>query len=710
MSLPTAAELTDPNATNTQMKQRLGQLAENVEHKGEAINAYLGDLSSSFMNKTRLDTTGAEIADQNYLSTGFIKVNQGDVINLKTVAGTTKPPVICFYDTNKNYVRSITNTNAGALEDKTTTATENGFIRCATRIADISQRELKIIPAEKTILNKNENIQEIRDSEGVLIAYIDAAGELYIPNLGGKSIQDTIQILQDTVSKIKGSAQSVLSIVTDTAPALRKITDTQNAILEFTDETFGDLYLPGMNNQSVQEHFALLSERINGMYKSGAIFDAKNDFGIKPNGMSPRETAYRIQLAVNYISKLPDGGTLVFRPGAYLTSAAIRSESKVIFKFMRGARIVPMGAVAGFTREPTGSDVELDYLNDAAFIDVAVDGSEQYFNTEYSSSIKGFYIGGFNRCLWLRNHIHHTGATGLGVDFAKDSFILDSIAEGCGRLAEVGQAGASGIGIGTGILQDESLIISGNICKNNKNFGIFTEWQRKDFSMTRSRNTVITGNICTGNYHGLGDCGVDGLIAVGNQFNDNVSDGMILDTGTLGVSANRPQSGSGGLIASNQILRNGGNGVYYDSRNVQVDGQYSWVDNNIKNNGKAGVRIEAGNKTLTDMSIAGGSIHDNVEEAVKVVSGTLNNFDIESVKMHRNGGASSILIDATVNTGSITDCKIRPNSIAKAIKGAGKLKDMWINGNQYKGSSADPVELTHSENTITYGSNAGLGV
>ena len=36
MPLPTAAELTDPNATNTQMKQRLGQLVENVESKDGA--------------------------------------------------------------------------------------------------------------------------------------------------------------------------------------------------------------------------------------------------------------------------------------------------------------------------------------------------------------------------------------------------------------------------------------------------------------------------------------------------------------------------------------------------------------------------------------------------------------------------------------------------------------------------------------------------
>lgn len=44
MPLPTAAELTDPTATNTQMKQRLGQLAENVESK-EASDSKIRVLS-----------------------------------------------------------------------------------------------------------------------------------------------------------------------------------------------------------------------------------------------------------------------------------------------------------------------------------------------------------------------------------------------------------------------------------------------------------------------------------------------------------------------------------------------------------------------------------------------------------------------------------------------------------------------------------------
>lgn len=44
MPLPTAAELTDPTATNTQMKQRLGQLAENVASKEYADISYFAPI------------------------------------------------------------------------------------------------------------------------------------------------------------------------------------------------------------------------------------------------------------------------------------------------------------------------------------------------------------------------------------------------------------------------------------------------------------------------------------------------------------------------------------------------------------------------------------------------------------------------------------------------------------------------------------------
>lgn len=45
MPLPTAAELTDPNATNTQMKQRLGQLAENLDRSYNTLAEANADIA-----------------------------------------------------------------------------------------------------------------------------------------------------------------------------------------------------------------------------------------------------------------------------------------------------------------------------------------------------------------------------------------------------------------------------------------------------------------------------------------------------------------------------------------------------------------------------------------------------------------------------------------------------------------------------------------
>ena len=53
MPLPTAAELTDPNATNTQMKQRLRQLAENVASSDEVNSAKIDSIAKSTMSFSR---------------------------------------------------------------------------------------------------------------------------------------------------------------------------------------------------------------------------------------------------------------------------------------------------------------------------------------------------------------------------------------------------------------------------------------------------------------------------------------------------------------------------------------------------------------------------------------------------------------------------------------------------------------------------------
>ncbi|RLL32530.1 hypothetical protein D9K80_14015 [Acinetobacter cumulans] len=74
MPVPTAAELTDPNATNTQMKQRLGQLAENVESKEGALEK---------ANEARDEAISASAPLENFNVMG----NPDNLVEIKDAAG-----------------------------------------------------------------------------------------------------------------------------------------------------------------------------------------------------------------------------------------------------------------------------------------------------------------------------------------------------------------------------------------------------------------------------------------------------------------------------------------------------------------------------------------------------------------------------------------------------------------------------------------------
>lgn len=68
MPLPTAAEITDPNATNAQMKQRLGQLAEGVDSK-EEVDQKIETAKEDVL--TESEQTSKEIVSQLGVGSGF---------------------------------------------------------------------------------------------------------------------------------------------------------------------------------------------------------------------------------------------------------------------------------------------------------------------------------------------------------------------------------------------------------------------------------------------------------------------------------------------------------------------------------------------------------------------------------------------------------------------------------------------------------------
>ena len=547
----------------------------------------------------------------------------------------------------------------------------------------------KIRAIESSIVNNDEHdITHQYDFNGRLISFQDAFGEVFIPGLD-KSVQESIKGIRENYQR-------------DRAPHIRRLTDAQNRALEFTDED-GSYYLKGFGGKSLEEHFNSLKKRVNTLYKAKAIFDAWLDFGIDWNGNE--SISLQMQTAVNYVSKLPYGGEIVFRPGVYRLHTYITAKPNVTIRCVPGAVFMPMLANAAFYYR---SPQEI-YLENFNLIDVEIDGSEQH-SPSYDVGAKGTYLQYFRQCMFLRCNVHDTGATGIGNDYPDRSFVLDCQTDNCGRLAPDGSGGASGIGIGLGAMQDEPLIVARTINRNSKNFGIFFEQQRLSGPGQPyvSRQIIVSDAVCTGNGNGFGDCGASGLVVVNGQFNDNLKTGISIDAGTLANNGIAPRPGKNGLMLNCQAERNGVTGLHYDSTKIQADGGYSFSDMHINDNAQDAILIEAGTNTLADVRFDNMDIKNNGRYPVNVASGTFTDLDFTNLRMLRNGGDTAFKLDGNITRGSIHDCKLRSQNGAAAITGAGTISHFDIAENQYTDTNSNPINLTGTLTNVTYGRNPGL--
>ncbi|MCA7290182.1 hypothetical protein LE101_09205 [Escherichia coli] len=599
------------------------------------------------------------------------------------------------------------------------------------------QYKLKLID-KRINVNSSGNIQEFQDLTGNKVAFFDSLGGLFIPGLGNLSVQDKIKILESissysssqamftSIDKLKNKVSFVdqygslflpgmsgvslqdsikgikKNVNTDRSPLIKKLTDAQNRALEFTDED-GSYYLKGFGGKSLEEHFYSLKKRVNTLYKAKAIFDAWLDFGIDWNGNE--SVSLQLQTAVNYVSKLPYGGEIVFRPGVYRLHTYITAKPNVTIRCVPGAVFMPMLANAAFYYR---SPQEI-YLENFNLIDVEIDGSEQH-SPSYDVGAKGTYLQYFRQCMFLRCNVHDTGATGIGNDYPDRSFVLDCQTDNCGRLAPDGSGGASGIGIGLGAMQDEALIVARTINRNSKNFGIFFEQQRLSGPGQPyvSRQIIVSDAVCTGNGHGFGDCGASGLVVVNGQFNDNLKTGISIDAGTLANNGIAPRPGKNGLMLNCQAERNGVTGLHYDSTKIQADGGYSFSDMHINDNAQDAILIEAGANTLADVRFDNMDIKNNGRYPVNVASGTFTDLDFTNLRMLRNGGDTAFKLDGNITRGTIHNCKLRSQNGAAAITGGGNISNFDIAENQYTDTNSNPINLTGTLTNVTYGRNPGL--
>ncbi|MFP8638339.1 glycosyl hydrolase family 28-related protein, partial [Klebsiella michiganensis] len=368
--------------------------------------------------------------------------------------------------------------------------------------------------ASRSGKDSSVNLHSATDKDGLQLVITDAEGKIRIP------LTDfTLQDLLAQVHPVPG-------------PFLNTLSSADKAAYGYIDE-LGGLNLPGLPT-SVNNMLNSLSRRVQ-QQADGRFLTSIKDYGWDPN--SQEDARQVIQRAIRDMARNPYGGVIYLPPGVYRLSSFLTPAPNVsIIGAGTGKTILmPYGSYSAlqFTTSPTNPIPE---LTDFVYSDFEVDCQDQVLPDEgYLPRTKGLYFNFYRRGHLHRLRVRNSGATGIGIDFARDSAITECVVENFGRLAPSGNdnpAGASGLGLGAGGTQSEPLYVAGNFCRNGKNFGIFLEKQHGTNAPYSSEHTIVTGNTCTGNNAGLGDCGVDGMIATNNNFSEN-NYGVIISPGTV---------------------------------------------------------------------------------------------------------------------------------------------------------------------------------
>ncbi|HAU6316843.1 TPA: hypothetical protein JD842_18590, partial [Klebsiella oxytoca] len=459
---------------------------------------------------------------------------------------------------------------------------DSGLVRTVS--SDGKVTEVKTETGDNYLAGMDESIQEMAsrsgkdttgnlhsatDKDGLQLIITDAEGKIRIP------LSDfTLQDLLAQVQPVPG-------------PFLNTLSAADKAAYGYIDE-LGGLNLPGIPT-SVNNMLNSLSRRVQQQADSRFLTSIK-DYGWDPN--SEEDARQVIQRAIRDMARNPYGGVIYLPPGVYRLSSFLTPAPNVsIIGAGTGKTILmPYGSYSAlqFTTSPTNPIPE---LTDFVYSDFEVDCQDQVLPDEgYLPRTKGLYFNFYRRGHLHRLRVRNSGATGIGIDFARDSAITECVVENFGRLAPSGNdnpAGASGLGLGAGGTQSEPLYVAGNFCRNGKNFGIFLEKQHGTNAPYSSEHTIVTGNTCTGNNAGLGDCGVDGMIATNNNFSEN-NYGVIISPGTV-----LAYPGSRGRLQCNIIAKNAKHGVYYNSTTEQRDGEYQIDSNTIRDNGEDGINLKA---------------------------------------------------------------------------------------------------------------------
>lgn len=322
------------------------------------------------------------------------------------------------------------------------------------------------------------------------------------------------------------------------------------------------------------------------------------------------------------------------------------------------------------------------------------------------------------RPLVERVYAHGSPATGLAIDGPIMGRIINNIVVNCGRL-NVGNFGGAGIGLAVDTLVGvPSFEVCGNICAQNKNYGIFFEAESSNETVDANiicNNNVILMN--SGSIAGIGDCGSRRFECIGNHIlgtatgigggggsGQNTGAGIAVTAGTLGFDP-----GNQGLIAHNVLTSIGGSAIALDYTVNIPAGQicgYVIHGNKIQAAGGHGIAITA----PAAAALVGLLIEDNQIQACVATgitctgAGGFTDLIIKGNTLFNNGtGNSGIAAVGVAIKGPVTRLHMMDNVIFDNGTGTQKfalgvntsiaVTGAWIEGNDFQANNTGAISL-----------------
>lgn len=239
MPLPTAAELTDPNATNTQMKQRLGQLAENVADKVfvEEKTQEALDASSDAKDYAAERTEGLK----NFVAQKLYVNLDKDLHQFADVEGN----IVARIDQDGMF-HVIGLENPIQLQF---TEQKNELLGAVDSTVTLVQKSLNI-------LTDQSDLHIFTDVDGYIVAKISHDGQLHVVGLN-----QPVQVEFVTLNEKVGTVSDAINRQNYGTDDLYLVTDIDGNIVARIKED-GRYYITGLSNDIVTE-FESVRDEIN---------------------------------------------------------------------------------------------------------------------------------------------------------------------------------------------------------------------------------------------------------------------------------------------------------------------------------------------------------------------------------------------------------------------------------------------------------------